>query len=59
MLVLSVLIPGCVQKQKTRAGEPSRIFGNVFDIIEKIYSSRSPDDKLLAAAQIRLSEVFT
>lgn len=29
-----------------------QVFGTVFDIIEKIYSSGSPDDKLLAVEQI-------
>lgn len=46
-----LLIPACVQKQNTHWSN-QQDFGSVSDIIEKIYSSRSPDDKLLAAAQL-------
>lgn len=41
----------CMQEQGHTLGLAWQVFGAAFDIIEKIYSSRSPDDKRLAAEQ--------
>lgn len=48
---LSVIAWVCVNEQGTH-WSAWQVFGTAFDIIEKIYSSRSPDDKRLAAEQI-------
>lgn len=41
---------------RAHAGPAWQVFGTASDIIAKIYSSESPDDRLLAAEQIPFSD---
>lgn len=48
-----------MRRSRAHTGLAWQVFGTVSNIIEKIYSSESPDDKLLAAEQIPFSDDVT
>lgn len=47
-----------VCRGRAHTGPAWQVFGAAFDIIEEIYSSRSPDDKRLAVEQMQLETFY-